>query len=173
MKPSKFQGLNIGKLPLTHTGSVYLMPARSVIGIKGQLRFQNFVNDWGFSDKSLKFLFGTIERGISKGINHLQWVAIADDNFTFGIEKFIKPRIVRKSLERRIVKILNPKSVSGFSDTIHFVECFSFISKNVQISSEKIIDRTASSDYVSKNNDYGTNTVIYIQNGIWFTIEQF
>jgi len=162
-KPSIFQGLNIGKLPLTHRGSLYLMPEARAVGIRGQERFQCFVNNWGRSDDSIKFIFGKIDKGKIKGGIHLDYCAVADENFISVTEKYINPSKKWKTFERRLVKSRCPNAVSGFRDKFHTVECVSLISDSSKISVEKVVDKVAAVLYASKGNDYGLNTVYFVK----------
>jgi len=163
-KPSIFQGLNISKLPLTHRGSLYLIPETRAVGIRGQERFQCFVNHWGGSDESIKFIFGKIDKGVIKGGIHLDYCAVADENFISVTEKYINPSKKWKTIEKRRVKSVCPIAVSGFRDNFYDVECTIMKSNTIQISSEKIIDKVAAILYVSKYTDYGINNVYYIKN---------
>ncbi len=158
--------MNISKLPLTHTGSVYLMPECSVTGIRGQLKFQDFINEWGNSSQYINFILGTIERGTNKGINHLQWVASTEDDLIEVTKKYLRPKSVITTSEKRRVKIANPNAVSGYSDTFQIVECTTLRNHNKQVSIENIMDKTAAALYVNKIANWGDNKVMFLRHQI-------
>lgn len=162
-KPSIFQGLNISKLPISHRGSCYLIPEIRAFGKSGQDRFQNLVNEWGSSHDSINLIFGKIDKGRVKGGIHLDYVAVADDKFISLTERFVKPNKKQTKIEKRRVKRECPNAISGFRDTIHFVECTDMKGDSTKISAEKVIDNVAAVLYVSKGIDYGYNTVYYIK----------
>lgn len=164
METSIFQGNNIGKLPLTHCGSLYLFPEYRNVGLKGIERFEKFVNAWGDSTESINFIGGTIEKGKEKGINHLQWVASCTENLVLASKEFLKPVAIKQSVETRRAKIQSPNSISGYLDTFNQVLCTKLTARNIMLSIEEIVDCNASAYYSFKFSDYGLHSIYFIKN---------
>jgi len=163
METSIFQGKNIGKLPLTHCGSLYLFPEYSNIGLKGLRRFEDFVNAWGSYDPSISIIAGTIEKGREKAINHLQWVAACSKDLEKISEEFLMPvRIFNETVTRK-VKMKHPNDVNGFADVYKEVKTTKLTSGKTMLSIERILDVKAGSFYSFKYVDFGVNSIYYIK----------
>lgn len=163
MDTSIFQGKNIGKLPLTHCGSLYLFPEYSNIGLRGLRRFEDFVNAWGSYDPSISIIAGTIEKGREKAINHLQWVAACSKDLEKISEEFLMPVRVFNETVKRKVKMKQPDDVNGFADVYREVKTTKLTSGKTMLSIERILDVKAGSFYSFKHVDFGINSIYYIK----------
>jgi hypothetical protein len=156
MKTNLFQGYNVSKLPLTHTGSIYLMPeSNSILGL------EKFVVNWCRSIGVVDFLAGTLEKGKFKGLSHLQWVAVADESLPQATKEFMGANSFEYYYDEKLVKSASEKTVSGFQDKYHMVKGVKIKGQNTVISIEPIVDKISASKYAFKSASWGVNTVYY------------
>ena len=163
MDTNIFLGNNVGQLPLTHCGSIYLMPEQSTFGLLGQKRFEKFVYDWCSSIGSVDLFAGAIERGRIKGVNHIQWVAAADDSLQLHTKNYLGARELVYYTDKKLVKSADEYAISGFTDKFHQVQGVKIKGSRAVVSIEKIVDKISASDYAFKFAKWGLNTIYYIK----------